>query len=114
MGLFLSFVDSCDTVVSHGTGFDSQWFNGGSGMQLPYLDRPWFCTMRAPWEGVERKRGCVSLARLAAHFRAVNICPHRALPDAVCLAQCLARYEKLPELLASQHTRQPDETISID
>ena len=105
IAMFSAMMEQCDWVMSHGI-FDSQFCCGLEHHYLPRSDRMWIDTLTTDWgDGLETGR---SLKDKCRRHNVTNVCPHRALPDALALAQCLCRDGNLRRVIERGIPYTPD------
>ena len=97
IAMFCAMAEEADYLVSHGK-FDSQFFAGDPNHHpLPLVERLWIDSLSVDW-GIGRG---AALKVQCRHHGITNICPHRALADAMALSQCLCAGSNLEALLES-------------
>ncbi len=97
LGYFKSLVDSSDLIVAHNAIFDKQWFGIG---QLPFIDKPWVCTMEdISWPSELQLRNRPSVRDLALAHGVPVWAAHRALTDCIYIAEVFQRCTDLEILL---------------
>ena len=97
ISMFRAMVEESDYLISHST-FDSQFFAGRECHHpLPLVERLWIDSLHTEW-GAGKGTGL----RMQCKFhRVTNLCPHRAIADAMALAQCLLVGGNLETLLSN-------------
>ena len=95
IAMFRAMAEEADFMVSH-SSFGSQFFTGNSyHAPLPLIERLWIDSLHTEW-GFGRGSGLKSQCKYAG---VTNLCPHRAIADALALAQCLLVGDNLQTFL---------------